>query len=510
MLICTKCQIEHEEGKKFCKNCGSPLSTKAESSLKFEEVRQSEAEKSQGVKICPKCQAHFEGGKYCRKCGSILVVQSSPEEKEVPRVEPFTPDIKSESPQVGATKEQLEEPGGKLFCPSCKITYESGKFCKKCGSILMEPPPFQAKQESLGVTPPGVKTKPPEGPPSEIKREPPEAELIERKSVKKLSKEWLTLSDEKKKLEILIKKLEAKRTGISSDMFNTTYGRYQAQLKSISSKCQKIQTDLESVKAKTSGEINLTANALKPFKKRLEEAQSLYKAAALTKTDFATERTELKQEIKLRENALRKHEQVISSLPNKMGGKVGAAGKLTNLLQPIPLIASGIIILIVVAGYFLWPKYSYLIKKQPQSGGLISKEGGVSSPISPAQTQPSTTSENQAQAVEKIKSLFENIRQANIQKNIDLFMSCYSLDFKDREEKKKSTLENWQNFDYFDLLYDLKSQAISGDTANAKVEWVIKFSPKKGGQAQETKSFLDVTLKKEEGVWKIKEIKPAS
>ena len=89
-------------------------------------------------------------------------------------------------------------------------------------------------------------------------------------------------------------------------------------------------------------------------------------------------------------------------------------------------------------------------------------------------------------------------------------MSCYSLDFKDREEKKKSTLENWQDFDYFDLLYDLKSQAISGDTANAKVEWVIKFSPKKGGQAQETKSFLDVTLKKEEGVWKIKEINPAS
>jgi len=293
-------------------------------------------------------------------------------------------------------------------------------------------------------------------------------------------------------------------------MFNTTFGRYQAQLASISSRYQKIQTDLESVKAKTSGEINITLNALKPFKKRLGEAQSLYKAAALTKTDFVRERTELKKEIRLRENTLKKHEQVVSSLPNKMGGKVDSPGKLTNLLQPIPLVACGIIVLVAVAGYLLWPKYSYLIKKQPQPGGLISKEGTVSSTTSPAQTQSSAVSQNQAQEVEKMKSLFENIRQANIQKNIDLFMSCYSLDFKDRDEKKKSTLENWQNFDYFDLSYDLKSQAISGDAANAKVEWLIKFSPKNGGPAQETKSFVDVTLKKEEGVWKIREIKPVS
>jgi hypothetical protein len=412
MLICTKCQIEYEEGKKFCKNCGSPLSAKTESSSKVEEVRDTEEENSQGIRICPRCQAHYEGGKYCRKCGSIL----------------------------------------------------------------MELSPSWTRQEPLGMTPPSVKMNPPERP-SEAKRELRDAELIERKSVKKLSKEWLTLFKEKEKLEILIKNLEAKRTSISSDMFNTTLGRYQSQLESISLRYQKIEKHLESIKVKTSEEINLTVDAVKPFKKRLQEAQSLYKAAALTRTDFAKERTGLKKEISLRENTLKKHKQVISSLPDKMGGKLGAPGKVRNLLQPIPLAAGGIIILIAVAGYFLWPKYSY---------------------------------ENQAQDVEKMKSLFENIRQANIQKNIDLFMSCYSLDFKDRDGKKKSTLENWQDFDYFDLSYDLKSQAISGDTASAKVGWVIKFSPKGGGQAQETKSFLDVTLKKEEGVWKIKEIKPVS
>jgi hypothetical protein len=36
---------------------------------------------------------------------------------------------------------------------------------------------------------------------------------------------------------------------------------------------------------------------------------------------------------------------------------------------------------------------------------------------------------------EKIKSLFETIRQANLEKNIDLFMSCYSLDFENIKKR---------------------------------------------------------------------------
>ena len=508
MLICPKCQIKYEGGKKFCRSCGSPLVVKEEPSSSLQDRAQIKEQSPKTIRICPRCRVFYESGKYCKKCGSVLVEQAPLQEKAISIPQP---ELKIEPSQIQIPeKRSIELPKGRLICPNCKILYDAGRFCKKCGSTLTGVSPQEVSKGYSMATPLSRKIIPSE-PQPEAKRELSDAELIEKKSVKRLSKDWLTLSEEKKKLEDLIKKLEAKRSSISSDMFNTTFGRYEAQLKSISSRYQKIQTDLESVKTKTSEEIDLTLNALKPYKKRLEEAQSLYKGAALTKTDFVRERTELKREIRLRDNTLKKHQKVIFSLPNRMGGKVGSPRKLINFLQPTPVVASGIIILIAVAGYFLWPKYSYLIKKQPRPGGLISKEGSVSSTTSPSQPQPTTAPENAVgQEAEKMRSLFENIRQANIQKNIDLYMSCYSLDFQGREEKRKSTLENWQNFDYFDLSYDLKSQAISGDTASAKVEWVIKFSPKSGGQAQETKSFLDVTLKKEEGTWKIKEIKPVS
>jgi len=160
----------------------------------------------------------------------------------------------------------------------------------------------------------------------------------------------------------------------------------------------------------------------------------------------------------------------------------------------------------------LWPKYSYLIKKQPPSStGLVQKVEPPSTfhVTSPTKTQPITPKPSEAEEVEAIKNLLENIRQSNLQKNIALFMSCYALEFKDREGRKTTTLENWRIFDYLELSYDLKRQAISGDTANARVEWFILTSPKGGGQAQESKAVLDVTFKKEDGRWKIIEIKSA-
>jgi hypothetical protein len=123
---------------------------------------------------------------------------------------------------------------------------------------------------------------------------------------------------------------------------------------------------------------------------------------------------------------------------------------------------------------------------------------------------PSKPIETEMQQIEKIKGLLENIRQANLQKNIDYFISCYATDFKDREIKKKTTLESWKNFDFLDLSYDLKSPSISGDTAKARVEWLMKISPKTGGQPQEIKTILEVTFKKEGDGWRIGEIRPLS
>jgi ketosteroid isomerase-like protein len=131
----------------------------------------------------------------------------------------------------------------------------------------------------------------------------------------------------------------------------------------------------------------------------------------------------------------------------------------------------------------------------------------VTAPPSPSNATPSDHVAGETVEIGKIRDLLEKIRQANLRKDIDLFLSCYASDFKDREGKRKATLAHWKNFDYIDLSYDLKNPSISADTARARVEWLIKISPYTGGQPRESKTILDVILRKEGGVWKIEEVK---
>jgi ketosteroid isomerase-like protein len=203
----------------------------------------------------------------------------------------------------------------------------------------------------------------------------------------------------------------------------------------------------------------------------------------------------------------------------------------------------GITVMALAGGYFLWSVYSHLIAKTPEPKALASRDTvsqilpSSSSAANPAATvtgsggfrsreesstiskeappsplplpDASKTPSTEVREIRNIKTLLESIRQANLQKDIDLFISCYASDFGNLEGRKRTTLAYWEKFNYVDLSYDLKDPSISAETAKARVEWVIKTSAKGGGRPQENKSVLDVTFKKEDGGWKIKEVKQA-
>ncbi len=158
--------------------------------------------------------------------------------------------------------------------------------------------------------------------------------------------------------------------------------------------------------------------------------------------------------------------------------------------HPLPLITASVVILLAIGGgYFLWQRHDQT--SQPMQPPSQSRDPVI-----------------ETKEAEKIRSLFETIRQANLKKNIDLFMSCYSLDFKDRKRKRLDTLESWKTFNYLNLTYDLKTQTISGDTANVRVEWWMNISPKGTQKPEDNRTVLDVVLKREGDHWKIKEIQP--
>jgi ketosteroid isomerase-like protein len=201
--------------------------------------------------------------------------------------------------------------------------------------------------------------------------------------------------------------------------------------------------------------------------------------------------------------------------------------------------AGGITIMVVAGGYFLWAIYSHLVTRPSKPKTVAPKEvitqilpgssasttpalpvaetkenlspskeiTAVTPPPSSSNLTPSDHAAAETVEIGKIRDLLEKIRQANLRKDIDLFLSCYASDFKDREGKKKATLAHWKNFDYIDLSYDLKNPSILANTAKARVEWLIKISPYTGGQPRESKTILDVILRKEGGAWKIEEVK---
>jgi ketosteroid isomerase-like protein len=408
--------------------------------------------------VCPKCNIEYDAGeKFCKKCGSFLLTEEEP-----------PPGLEGLGPIEGVRTK------AKLICPKCQTLYEIGNYCKRCGSLLV--------QRIIS----------------------PEADLrpLDKKAVKKWSKEWLRLFEEKKNLETCLSNLETHRDRVSGKIFNPMLTRYQDQLESLSSLHQEIEVRLESVRKRASEEIDLLEKELKPIQKRFEEVQSLYQLGAMTGADFSREKNQMQKEIESREKSLRKYRRIVSVLPSDMGGGMASPGIVRNLLQPLPLMLLGVMIIFMgIGGYLFWQGRS-------PSSSSSSQEVTASPPNAlPSQNRATAT---ESEEIEKIRKLFENIRQANLKKNIGLFMSCYARDFEDKKGKRLATLEAWESFNYLDLSYDLKKQTITGDMADVSVEWLIRTSPKAGGQPQDSRTVLNVTLSREEGNWKIREIKSSS
>jgi ketosteroid isomerase-like protein len=355
------------------------------------------------------------------------------------------------------------------ICPSCLIHYDIGNYCRNCGTALVKEEVSQTKDFSL-----------------------------ERNSIKNHSNELLRISNEKRKLEACITQLETHRDQVSSNVFTSLIARYRADAEALSSRYEQIKRELNSIQQSASDEIKGLEEELDPIQKRLRELEFLYKSGAIRKPDFLSQKKEIGREIRSRVRILREYRQAIAIPLSHMEANILSLWKRISLFRPpLFILVASFILLMVLGGLTLW-------KKVLQTSRPASTESAatVEAPLlfgSSAKTHE----------VEKIKSLLEDIKQANLRKDIQLFMSCYSLDFKDRNGKRLATLESWKAFDYLDLSYDLKRQTISEDTADIRVEWIIDISEKMGGPLQKSKAVLDVLLTREDGRWKIRAIKSA-
>lgn len=402
--------------------------------------------------ICPRCALEYEEFEtVCHRCGSPLL---------------------NPSPEDGSDASKAQETRIIRVCPICCLHYEIGNYCRRCGSFLEQKEISQIRGKIPG-----------------------------KKLLRNLFSERVKLKKKMRELEICLKHLEEKQSVISEGLFIPVLQRYQAQMEALSCRVREIESEFDTIKTRASKEIESLEDELKPIQERLEEICSLQRLGVIPRADYTAEKNKIAGEMNERKRRLKEYRKTISTLAESPGG-----GAISLLMAGSPLrnrrvaIVAGMVILFVVGTFFLWPE----IFSPPSQNPIPGPQTIPSNPTRP------TSAAAKVLESEKIRQLFDMIRQANLRKEIDLFMSCYTKDLEDRSGRRATTLETWNHFDYLDLSYELKRETITGHGVQVRVEWWAKVSRKSEGLPQERKSIYDVTLRKEDGFWKISEIKPVS
>jgi uncharacterized protein YbaR (Trm112 family) len=542
MPVCTSCNIEYEEGKKFCNYCGGPLTPKSEPMSAPKKVNRADEEKSEGKLFCPQCKITYEFGSSCIQCGSPLGRQTPSQAKEEPEAGRRIESEQKLPPVENSQEQKIEASRGKLICPSCKIIYEGGTSCIKCESALVP----QTSVQTNGA--PEISNG------SEVEGKPLQVQTMEEQLVAEI-----VVETPRKKLICPSCKIIYER-GTSCVRCGSALGPQTSSKEKEKPKSSDIEFNLppsepdgfEDAFFQKGSTVIPEASDRGPGS--APEHPSLFSPTSPKEKDSGVtergkkreSRTTPAQELGLEEDFFQ------AETPEQAVAKKSAVGlhkrvtflsKLKKDYRRLGIEVGSIMIMVIAGGYLLWSVYSYLAKpKQPEPGAPVSKNVAIQGlPNSSSSTPPATavagsgeskntegsssiakeaapapsslpdtskTPSPEAQEIGSIKTLLENVRQSNLKKDMDLFVSCYASDFENMEGRKRATIAYWEKFNYLDLSYDLRDLSVSVETAKAKVEWLIKTSSRSGGQSQQNKSILEVSFKKEEGRWKIKEVKP--
>jgi len=520
MLVCKNCNIEFEEGKKFCKHCGDPLVPKEEPLAAPKKMKKAEEENSDGKLICPVCKIVYEFGSSCIQCGSPLGRQIPPGVKEESETARGTGPEEKGPPVQASQGPAIEALRARLICPSCKLTYERGDFCIECGSSLVPQIPSQAKEE------PKISRS------SEVEGKPLRVQTIQEQVAEAPRKKLICPT-----CGIIYERGDSCvrcGSGLVPQIPSNEKGKPKSSdaLAPPSTSAPKASEDIS--------EMDLHQDLVVPPMQPPLSSPKGQELVTAQQVEWKEIGPSLEEEL-FQDKPL--EQQPSKKASDHVEKRVSSPKEHKRDYRRLFMEVGGITVMALAGGYFLWSVYSHLIAKTPEPKALASRDTvsqilpSSSSAANPAATvtgsggfrsreesstiskeappsplplpDASKTPSTEVREIRNIKTLLESIRQANLQKDIDLFISCYASDFGNLEGRKRTTLAYWEKFNYVDLSYDLKDPSISAETAKARVEWVIKTSAKGGGRPQENKSVLDVTFKKEDGGWKIKEVKQA-
>jgi hypothetical protein len=128
-------------------------------------------------------------------------------------------------------------------------------------------------------------------------------------------------------------------------------------------------------------------------------------------------------------------------------------------------------------------------------------------PAPSATPAPAPAPPAEATLQEQLQKELSLLREAQLRKDIVLFMSVYSLTYPELDKKRASTLKAWENFDFTNLVFTVdKIQSIDPDNAIAWVTWYMDTKNRRTQELSSSSQSFQVRFAKEQGKWRIRSL----
>lgn len=370
-----------------------------------------------------------------------------------------------------------------MKCPKCGEEYDLGiNFCKRCESIL-EAVELEDTSISSSEKPSQESLRLPDEDNFErkaIKKKEEVKEIreeIQRSLVRAVIKELLLIKDEKKRYERLLYGLEEKRDKIPEEVYNESKANYENNLMEIAKRFKELKATYNGIREGIEEEIQSLEKKLIHLKEELYGLRRMSEAGLIFKKDRKIKEKALKEEINSKENNLREKRRLLNILS----------------LKEKPESLDKRILVALVTGTLLLISAGYLLIKAP----LKKPEQVPAQAVLPLREEAD---------IEGVKKLLDKIKRANIEKDIELFESCYSKDYEGLNKRIENALALWRNFDFVHLEYILKDNIIKEKEGTIRIGWDMKVRSRDKGVVNEVKDDLTVFIIKEGDSWKIRRV----
>ena len=170
----------------------------------------------------------------------------------------------------------------------------------------------------------------------------------------------------------------------------------------------------------------------------------------------------------------------------------------------------GVVLLALVISYLL------ILNKPPSFEQQVIPEPKAEKkpPVSQKTTVPPHSSPSQPLSSsltipgrENLLALLQQVREAQLKKDISLFLKVYSPNFPNLSEKKKDVLATWEKYDYLDLDFKLGNiQQKNAHTLIGKVAWDITLEDVQSKKKRKLVKDYTVRFSNSSGKWLIQSI----